>query len=317
MTRDDFPTDAEGWFARMNSGAQPSLAEERAFRAWLEAAPQNAANYRACMEAWVELGVASDAREMLALRSKALAEAAGGTRRWAFGAGAAALAAALAGIWIARPFDERVETRPGERVVRMLADGSELTLAPGSLALVSLSANSRAIRLARGQLFIHVAQDPARPLRVIAGSAVVTAIGTRFDVRRTEAGVAVLVEEGRVELAEHGRRAILSANQAAAESREARAPSVTTIPSAAVRDRLAWREGRLVFVDQPLSEVADQFNRYASTRLVIADARAGAVRISGSFYYTGAGEFADALRDGFGLSVERSSGSEWIIRSPG
>jgi transmembrane sensor len=91
---------------------------------------------------------------------------------------------------------------------------------------------------------------------------------------------------------------------------------VTTIPIEVVQDRLSWREGRLVFVDQPLSEVADQFNRYASTRLTIADARAGAVRISGSFYYTGSGEFADALQGGFGLSVERRSPSEWVIRSP-
>lgn len=79
----------------------------------------------------------------------------------------------------------------------------------------------------------------------------------------------------------------------------------------------AWRMGRLVVRDRPLSEVVESFNRYASERLTLTDAAAGEVRISGSFRYDGGQEFVMALARGFDLSVQRTTDGDWRIGTPG
>ena len=73
----------------------------------------------------------------------------------------------------------------------------------------------------------------------------------------------------------------------------------------------AWRLGRLVVRDRPLREVVAAFNHYSSDRLVLATPEAGDVRISGSFRYDGAREFAMALESAFDLPVDRQSDGAW------
>jgi transmembrane sensor len=46
---------------------------------------------------------------------------------------------------------------------------------------------------------------------------------------------------------------------------------------------LAWREGFVEFSDTPLSEAVAEMNRYGGRRMVIADPRVGALKVSGSF----------------------------------
>lgn len=44
----------------------------------------------------------------------------------------------------------------------------------------------------------------------------------------------------------------------------------------------AWRQRRIVFRDAPLATVAEDFNRLNRTRLLIDDAAAGALRLTGN-----------------------------------
>ena len=70
----------------------------------------------------------------------------------------------------------------------------------------------------------------------------------------------------------------------------------------AVRDELSWREGRLVFDQMTLAEVAERFNRYNGTQLVIEGAAAER-RFSGSFDANNVDGFARLLHESFGLEV--------------
>jgi transmembrane sensor len=45
---------------------------------------------------------------------------------------------------------------------------------------------------------------------------------------------------------------------------------------------VAWQRGRLVFRDQPLSEVVSELNRYLVRPLRLNDGRVGQIRISGT-----------------------------------
>ncbi|GBR12490.1 hypothetical protein AA0228_1732 [Gluconobacter frateurii NRIC 0228] len=62
-------------------------------------------------------------------------------------------------------------------------------------------------------------------------------------------------------------------------------------------DILAWRSGRLSFRNTPLSEAADEMNRYARRKLEIS-ASAANLRISG-FYHFGQNETFARLLENF------------------
>ncbi|MNV51949.1 fec operon regulator FecR [compost metagenome] len=62
-----------------------------------------------------------------------------------------------------------------------------------------------------------------------------------------------------------------------------------------VESAIAWREGRVVFKNAPLTEVVQEMNRYLSTPLRLADDRAGRLRVSASFSLDRPEALVDAL----------------------
>jgi transmembrane sensor len=69
-----------------------------------------------------------------------------------------------------------------------------------------------------------------------------------------------------------------------------------------VRD-LSWRNGMLIFNQQTLAEVAEQFNRY-NARKIHVEGNARRIRIGGSFRADNVDVFVLLLHRGFGLSVK-------------
>ena len=65
----------------------------------------------------------------------------------------------------------------------------------------------------------------------------------------------------------------------------------------------SWRQGRLVFDQTTLADVAVQFNRYNRKQLIIDDSVAE-IRIGGSFDATNIDAFARLVQTGFGLVVK-------------
>lgn len=314
---DDHDDPAAFWFARMNSGAQPAFADEIAFRAWIDADPAHIEAYRQCQVAWRALGLDAGAPEILALRSKALKLENGAVtrRRALFGLTGGAFAAAGAGVWVlsaASPAKALIVTKAGQRMTAPLPDGSEATLAPLTRLRLDYGEDRRRVRLEAGQAYFNIAADGGRALTVIAGDRVMTASAGRFQVTLLDHGPDIVVEEGVLTVADRRDRkkvlGLLGAGQRAIGD-----GSGMRVGDADVESATAWRLGRLVVRDQPLSEVVQTFNRYSSERLVIGDDRAGKVRISGSFRYDGGRDFALALASGFDLAVARRPDGAWRI----
>jgi transmembrane sensor len=67
---------------------------------------------------------------------------------------------------------------------------------------------------------------------------------------------------------------------------------------------LAWREGKLIFDDEPLTAVAERMNKYLPTPIVVEGA-ARHVRISGVFKAGDLRAFIDGMEGVFGLSAVR------------
>jgi transmembrane sensor len=189
-----------------------------------------------------------------------------------------------------------------------LSDGSRTTLSSDSRVRTTMSRHERHIDLQRGEAYFEVAHDAARPFVVAAGERRVVAVGTRFSVRRENDGIRVVVTEGVVRL--------VSSAGAPAQS-DLRLPagsvafsgkdgvSVESLGVERAEEYLSWRNGFVRFRGTPLSEAVAEFNRYNSRKIVVADARAAAVRIGGQFRWSNTDAFVRLLKDGFSIRAEQ------------
>jgi transmembrane sensor len=187
-----------------------------------------------------------------------------------------------------------------------LADGSLVELDARSEVAVRFTAELREVSLLRGHAHFTVAKDPARPFAVEAGAVAVRAIGTAFSVKLGTGDIQVLVTEGTVEVASPA-AAVRGGQSGDAEPRGSRigpgtlaatalvageralirqkvdAPKVEKLSADAVRDALAWRGPRLVFVDTPLAEAAARFNQHNRIQLELGDDALRTLPVGGSF----------------------------------
>ncbi|TMN16568.1 FecR domain-containing protein, partial [Pseudoxanthomonas sp. X-1] len=240
-------------------------------------------------------------------------------RRWpALLAGAAALLLALgvAGAgWRHYAVTEsaRYASALGQLQPVALSDGSRATLSSDSLIEVALSAARRRIALERGEAYFEVAKDADRPFVVEAGARRAVAVGTRFSVRRDGTTTRVIVTEGTVRLESdaHGDRptptTLLPAGSIAIAGPDG--VLVRSVPLAEAEAALDWRGGLLSFRDTALREAVAEFNRYNARKLVVADAGAGALRVSGTFQWDNADGFVRLLERGFPVHAERRPGT--------
>jgi len=207
-----------------------------------------------------------------------------------------------------------VGTAVGQRAKLTLDDGTHIELNTNSAIVAKITPWRRTVELQRGEAFFDVRHDAARPFMVLAAGHRITDLGTKFSVRESKAGLKVTLIEGRARLEtanpalQHhatdlvpGDVAIVTAN----------AMSVEKMPTRAVTERLAWRTGKLVFDHATLAEAAAEFNRYNSTKIVIAPEAAG-LQINGIFDAGSVGPFTRTAQFAFGLAIEKR-GNEIIV----
>lgn len=285
--------EAAFWFARLH-GENVSREERAAFAGWLAASPENAREFGILEQIW-----SHSAR--LAPQAKPR------PRRLVHGAVGLLAMALLAGWLFHATPGELVATGIGERKHLQLSDGSELDLAPRTRLHFRLDKEQRHIELHEGQIAIHVAADPQRPLEVVADGHRIRDIGTRFVVETGAKQTRVSVAEGMVE--------IRPANDDAATQRLAAGEELSVTdgkigPVLAV-DRsilLAWTKGQLAFEGQPLGEVIATLNRFRKAPIILDEPSLGSMRISGVFLIDNEETALIALRQIAGLRFEEADG---------
>ncbi len=197
-----------------------------------------------------------------------------------------------------------------------LADGSTATLSSDSRILVSLSHGERQVDLQQGEAFFAVAKDADRPFVVSAEGRRVTAVGTRFAVRRDAADLRVVVTEGLVRLESDGRpghrqpTTLLPAGSVALASDAG--VVVTTGSVQQAEEYLSWRSGFVNFHDTPLAVAVAEFNRYNARKIVIGDATVGTMRVGGNFRWSNTDAFVRLLVQGFPIEA-RQQGDNIVL----
>jgi transmembrane sensor len=197
--------------------------------------------------------------------------------------GIAVAAALLLGIGLALPLalpsSAHHVTGHGTPRRITLPDHTVLHLNAESEVAVRYTLLGRRLELVRGQASVEVAAD-RRPFVVHAAGLQVTDIGTTFDVALQREQARIGVSEGRVQVRGDSGRLLadLGAGQAARVDYRDQRVQVSREDAASMT---AWWEGRIVFRDEPLREVADRFNRINRMQLQVAD-DAGALRLTGN-----------------------------------
>ena len=306
------------WFARLNQ-RKVTTDDIKAFSAWRRD-PANASAFDRMQAMWEAAGTLAQNPEMAALSGQARERVA--PRRRArhrlvgvlapLGAAGAIALVISAGWWTwSQQRPATYAAAIGERRIVQLEDGSRITLDTGSRIEVRLTEARRIVTLAAGQARFDVEGDPARPFIVHAGDTEVTALGTRFDVRRFGQGARVVLVEGGVAVRD----------QKAPDRRWSLAPGQQVVTSAVRPEVVAadlpaatsWAAGRLTFQETPVAVAVAEVNRYSRHPIELRDATISPIRVSGVFDAGDVDGFVAALRDLYALDATRSKDGHIIL----
>jgi transmembrane sensor len=218
-------------------------------------------------------------------------------------------------VWLNPGAARTYSTGIGEQRTIQLMDGSSVELNARSRVGIRLTDRRRDVALIEGQALFHVAKDKQRPFVVRVGAAQVRAVGTEFDVYRKQAETVVTVLEGRVETyrGSYGAGAAIIALSAGEQ--------LTVLPDAVTRPKradtaaaTAWVQKRLIFEETPLSEVAEEFNRYNRRPLTIDGPALQTLKISGVYSSIDPASLINFLRSQSSIRVIETEDQVRVVR---
>lgn len=303
---------AADWWSRLRD---PSLPEEAMLQwgEWLEADPRHATAFdRACALAEAAASMDGTTREAFVAR---YAPAAPRRRiaapRFALGLAAGVAIIVLgAGLFLAlRPASpestrQYASERAGHRDIA-LPDGSSIELGGATSITARYGRDERAVDLESGEAFFRVAHAE-RPFVVTAGPLRIRDLGTAFNVRRTGNRVTVAVTEGRVRVSPSATdgdagTVELGAGREVSYDPETQAMRIMDVTTASAT---AWRGHRLEFVNEPLSSVVDNVNRYSAKPIRLTDADLGRLTFTGTVEVDTIDSWVSALPRVFPVRVD-------------
>jgi transmembrane sensor len=338
-TRSTIVAEASAWFIEFRAGDVTGDARVQ-FIEWLRRSPEHIQAYLEVSGAWAELPASDPTRkiDIDAMIARARGEADvielpsnGGPRAhppappaprpW-HGPRRALIATAAVGLfalvtvryWTSVVSDSYA-TGIGEQRTIQLADGSTVELNAKSKIQVHLTEHQRDVMLLDGQALFRVAKDKQRPFVVHVGDEQVRAVGTEFDVYKKPVATVVTVLEGRVEASDQSAAdgaapVLLSAGEQLTVMPHTTIKATPTDPAVAT----AWVQKRLMFEETPLSDVAEEFNRYNRRPLAIDDRDLRKVKISGVYSSTDPASLINFLRNQNSMQIIETENQVRVVR---
>lgn len=143
-----------------------------------------------------------------------------------------------------------------------LPDGSRVDLGPESAIDMTFADGKRQVRLLKGSAFFEVSPDQSRPFRVETGNALVTVLGTAFEVGYADDSTLVAVQHGRVGVEDLRTEPRRSNTLGAGEWTRVLASGGAQRGKLKADEVASWRQGKLVALNRPAGEVVDDLRHY-------------------------------------------------------
>ncbi|MDC0603528.1 FecR domain-containing protein [Aliiglaciecola sp.] len=216
-------------------------------------------------------------------------------------------------------FQDTYQTDIGQQSTFFLQDKTKVELNTNSLVKVTYTDKQRLFELLQGEIHVTVAHNKHQPLSVIAGSKVIQAVGTAFNVELRESDVELIVTDGKVLVAEA--QALTDEPLALADvhlpkqsialekGQKARLfegkNNVVIDNESSIDVELAWQQGSLIFRGETLEQAMQEVSRYTDYQFEFGDEKSKQIQIAGLFKTTDINGLLVALEQNFNVKYEK------------
>lgn len=205
------------------------------------------------------------------------------------------------------------QTETGARETITLPDGSHMILNTASAVSLDFEGDKRSVALLQGEAYFDIVPDALRPFKVTAAFSEVEVKGTAFAVRSDPDMDTVVLERGHVDVTRLPARDY-KAELNPGESITATATALSAVSAANPETALSWREGRLVFENQPFGQVLHEIGRYYGHSIVLTSDRVSKARVTGNYRLDNPERTIRSLAATVGGTVTRVPGGILILR---
>ena len=226
---------------------------------------------------------------------------------------------------------QQYSTKIGEHANFNLPDGSIVHLNTNSLLTISFSGDHRQLNLIKGEALFDVAKDTSRPFSVTSGEQSFTALGTIFNVQKSDNNhLELIVTEGRVLIADSNaslpeltkkiaknsennqENSIIIAGEKATIINQAQWSKSIVSPNA-LTEELAWQKGMLIFDGEFLKTALEEISRYTDVTFTIQDEKIANRKVSGYFKAGDVDTLLDSISANFELNCTRTNHNTVLI----
>ena len=309
--------DALEWSIRMRGEVTEQLQEQ--FEQWLAESPRHRQAYNRYSRVIAQAEILkSTGQTSEAATAKLVTRP---SKRWMmFGAAAAAVivfaitisagGTPIPGSGVAAHAAEPLVTERGEIRSFELEDGSMATLDSNTRIEVSISPDTRYVRVTHGRARVRVAND-IRPFRLAAGQGIVMTNEGIVDVMiGADRQVVVELISGKAHLASASRAASAAAEPQSLRTRWAlqygfHDQQIRSAARPSVGSSAEWPSGWSEHRSIPLDQLISEANEYASLPIVVEDPKLAKRDVSGRFKISDTEMFLKRIADLFDLTVHR------------
>lgn len=314
--------DAE-WFAKLQSDSlSPNDSAE--FCEWLAEKPSHEQGLEECEAAWDLLGSLKGEPDLDCLLAEYQSEdlpSANKISPWHLNHFAQAASVAVIAIAIGLLFsgfsNKTYQTAVGEQRLITLEDGSTVFLNSHTLIEVNYSNRLRSIELERGEALFNVAHNKIRPFEVTTGNRLTRAVGTSFNIAMRNQQTTVSVLEGVIEIEPTHERMTTTTLPQLVKGDEISYwanGANTDIHAADLEKIVALTQGKIIFEDQALSQVIEEYNKYSSKPMIIGSAHLNNIMVTGIFRINDADALLFILEESF--DIEHINSDEKVVLVP-
>ncbi len=317
--------EAMDWLVRLHE-PQVCDSELAEWTLWYEADERHQQAFEQMQDLWIRAGALAEGPQGLGrldrlLRPPREADARHRHLGPRIALAASVVAAAVGVAWLShRLFHARPPTSAAAPLVRRLAlpDGTSLEVAPGTRIVVRYTAALRRVAVLGGEAYFSVRHDPSRPFLVTVNGLTVRDVGTAFNVRKADSRANVTVVRGEIEVSPSSAaasRGHVGVRVNAGEEVTWGSHAHWVVERTDTRRALAWRQGRLEYIDEPLSAVIADVDRYAHHPVVLGDKAAGRIAFTGTVFARYADQWVRALPSEFPVRLVSRPGRALVLES--
>jgi transmembrane sensor len=204
------------------------------------------------------------------------------------------------------------ETSVGGSESFSLEDGISVQLNTSTQLIALASHSPQALKLRSGEVFLRVTRGP---IDVTVGNLRINTAAASFGVRAYGSGdIDVMVLDGAVVVhypaietphpSRNERPAAWPLSAGHLTSVRGNHVHTENAGEPYIERKLAWRNHTLAFLNEPIGNIVEEFNRYGRVQLLVQDPFIRELRVGGLFAPTDPAAFAAAVSELFTLEVE-------------